>query len=129
MITLDESTFAVYAAKNYDNKDCCDILELQDDLNRIKYIKRLFKKYEDTGVLKDRLVINHIIVIYNVFEHEAATRMLVFKLGEYLRYLKPFLVFLHYWPDKIEKIGAEELTIYSDDVESDEHIVETLGRI
>jgi len=129
MKQINDGNFGVFAAKYYDNPDCLDVLEFQDDLNRIKYLKRLFKKYHDTGVLKERLIINHLVVLYNVFEHEAATRMLCFKLINYLPYLKPFLVFLNYWPQQVEGLGAEDLVIRSEEVESDENIVVTLRKI
>lgn len=89
---LTEQNFSLFAAQSYNNPSCMDVLEFQEDLNRIKYLKRLFKRYDEKGDLKERLVINHLIVIYNVFEREAATRMLVMKLDGYLHYLKPFLV-------------------------------------
>lgn len=129
MKQINDGNFGVFAAKYYDNPDCLDVLEFQDDLNRIKYLKRLFKKYNDTGVLKERLIINHLIVLYNVFEHEACTKMLSFKLINYLPYLKPFLEFLNYWPNRIEGLGAEDLVITTEEVESDELIVKTLRKI
>lgn len=129
MKQINDGNFGVFAAKYYDNPDCLDVLEFQDDLNRIKYLKRLFKKYNDTGVLKERLIINHLIVLYNVFEHEACTKMLSFKLINYLPYLKPFLEFLNYWPNRIEGLGAEDLVITTEEVESDEIIVKTLRKI
>lgn len=129
MKQINDGNFGVFAAKYYDNPDCLDVLEFQDDLNRIKYLKRLFKKYNDTGVLKERLIINHLIVLYNVFEHEACTKMLSFKLINYLPYLKPFLEFLNYWPNRIEGLGAEDLVITTEEVESDETIVKTLRKI
>jgi hypothetical protein len=129
MKQINDGNFGVFAAKYYDNPDCLDMLEFQDDINRIKYIKRLFKKYHDTGVLKDRLIINHLIVLYNVFEHEACTKMLTFKLVNYLPYLKPFLELLSYWPDQIEGLGVEDVVLKSEEVDSDEYIVQTLGKI
>ena len=65
--SIDESNFLLFAAKNYDNPQCHDILEFQDDLQRFKYLKRLFSKYEETGKIKERLVFKHLIVLYNVF--------------------------------------------------------------
>ena len=96
MEVLNDKNFMLYAAKFYDNKNCVDILEFHDDLNRIKYLKRLFKKYKETGDIKVQLVLNHLIVIYNVFHYAAATKMLAFKLDEYLDYLKPFLLYLSF---------------------------------
>ena len=103
---LTEQNYALFAAKSYDNPSCMDVLEFQEDLNRIKYIKRLFKRYDEKGDLKERLIINHLVVIYNVFDHQSATRMLAFKLDDYLHLLKPFLSYLGYWPVTINGIDG-----------------------
>ena len=129
MKNLAEGTFQLYAAQHYDNVNCTDILEFQDDLNRIKYIKRLFRKYEETGELKERLILNHLILLYNVFEPNACTRMLAYRLINYTRYLKPFLEYLSYWPDRIDGLGREGQSIISHEVESDEFIVQKLGTL
>ena len=94
---LNDDNYMLFAAKYYENAHCTDLLEFHDDLKRIRYVKRLFKKYEQTGELKDRLIFNHLIILYNVFDHRAMTRMLCFKLEDQLKYLKPFLIFLTYW--------------------------------
>ena len=64
--TLDESNFLLYAAKHYDNPQCFDTVEFYEDLNRFKYLKRLFNKYRDGGELKERLILNHVMVLYNL---------------------------------------------------------------
>ena len=125
---LDETNFLLFAAKHYDNPQCYDTVEFYDDLKRFKYLKRLFGKYQETGELKERLIINHIIVLYNVFGQEA-TRMLFFRLREYHEYLKPFIVMLGYMPDKIVGIGIEGTTYYSSDIHMDDHIVHVLRKI
>ena len=81
---VDETNFLLYAAKHYDNPHCYDTVEFYEDLNRFKYIKRLLNKYEESGDIKDRLIINHLTVIYNVFGVEAGTRLLFLKLREHL---------------------------------------------
>lgn len=124
---LTEQNFSLYAAKSYENPNCTDVLEFQEDLNRIKYIKRLFKKYESSGDLKERLIINHLVVIYNVFDTEAATRMLALKLNDHLHYLKPFLTLLGYWPKTID--GIDGINIDCEGVPADNKIVNTLGQI
>jgi len=124
---LTEQNFSLFAAQSYNNPSCMDILEFQEDLNRIKYLKRLFKRYEDKGDLKERLVINHLVVIYNVFEREAATRMLVLKLDSYLHYLKPFLIMMGYWPRTID--GINGTNIDGEGVPMDPKILEILRRI
>lgn len=96
-IELNENNFLLYAAKNYENPSCYDMEEFEDDLNRIKYLKRLFKKYDRYGELKERLILNHIIVLYNVFGTEPCTKILKYKLTDYLQYLKPFLLYLNCW--------------------------------
>jgi hypothetical protein len=85
--------------KHYENSQCIGIEEFYDDLNRIKYLKRLFKKYLVSGSLKERLILNHIIIFYNVFSMESATRLLFFKIEEeFHSILKTFLVYLKYLP-------------------------------
>lgn len=122
---LDESNFLLYAAKYYDNPHCHSTTEFIDDISRFKYLKKLFKRYSVSGELKERLILNHLIVLYNCFDHET-TRMLFLKMPEYSRYLKPFVVYLNRMPEKIEEIGIERKTIISSDIEMDQKIVETL---
>jgi len=126
---LDETNFLLYSAKHYENPQCYDTIEFYDDLKRFKYLKRLFNIYAETGDLKDRLILNHIIIIYNIFGLIPATRMLFFKLYEYKEYLKPFLEFLHFMPDKVLNIGLTGENINSKDIISDENILEKLRKI
>lgn len=123
---LDEANFFLYSAQNYDNP-CFDTAEFHDDLNRFKYLKRLFNRYEETGELKERLILNHLTVLYNVFGVEAATRMLFFKLEGYYTFLKPFLVLLNYMPDKILNINGKD--VVSSDIAMDDKIVDLLRKI
>ena len=67
----------MYAIKHYDNPHCMGEKEFEDDLKRFKYIKRLLRKYYDTGILKERLLLNHIIVLNNVFGADACRNSLV----------------------------------------------------
>jgi hypothetical protein len=126
--TLDDSNFVLYAAKHYDNPQCYDVEEFHDDLKRFKYLKRLLGKYEDTGELRENLILNHIIVLYNVFG-DAATRMLFFKLVGYYSYLKPFLVLLDRMPDVLVGIGFSTSVIKGNDIVMDTHIVQKLRKI
>jgi hypothetical protein len=104
--TLTDANFIIYAAKHYDNPQCFDTEEFYDDLKRFKYIKRLFNRYEITGELKERLVLNHIVVLYNVFGPHA-TRMLLLKLRGYYGYLKPFLVLIQRMPEAGGGVGDD----------------------
>jgi hypothetical protein len=125
---LNESNYFLYAAHHYMNP-CVDQEEFIEDLNRIKNIRRLFGRYERKGELKERLILNHLVVLYNVFEHQALTRMLAFRLYDHLHQLKPFLMLLNYWPDKIENIGSDNETFISTNVMMDMRIVEVLRKI
>ena len=126
---LDETNFVLYAAKHYDNPECFDTEEFISDLKRFKYLKRLFNKYHENNELKERLILNHIIVIYNVFGVEAATKMLFFRLDGLHCYLKPFLDFLGYLPQRVENIGYDCRVIDCLDIRSDENIKNTLEKI
>ena len=117
MDKLDESNFLLYAAKHYDNPQCYDTIEFYDDMKRFKYIKRLLNRYLDENDLKERLILNHIIVLYNVFGAEATIRMLFLRCKGMEVLLKPFLVFLNLLPDKIENIGIENKTIYTNTID------------
>lgn len=125
---INDSNFILFAAKHYDNPQCYDTVEFYDDLKRFKYIKRLFGKYEESGEMRERLIINHLIILYNVFG-EAATKMLFFKLGGYYHYLKPFLVFLNRMPHIVQDVGAPGNKIYSSDIVMDENIIKVLRKI
>ena len=103
--TLNKRNFELFAAQNYNNPECLDIEEFKEDLARFKYLKRLLRRYELTEDLQLRLILNHIIVIYNVFGIEAANKMVWYKIEpEHWTYIKPFLVFLNYLPvdEKVE---------------------------
>lgn len=119
--TLDDTNFVLYAAKYYDNPQCYDLEEFYDDLKRFKYLKRLFGKYHETGEIKENLILNHIVVIYNVFGN-AATRMLFFKLVGYYTYLKPFLLMIDRMPDVLTGIGFSTGVIKGEDIQSDPYI-------
>ncbi len=126
---IDESNFLLYAAKHYDNPHCYDTVEFYDDLNRFKYLKRLFNRYEETSELKERLIINHLTILYNIFGAEPTTRMLFLKLKGQYHLLKPFLVLMGYMPDVVHGIGPEGINIISTDIAMDQVIVDTLRDI
>ena len=98
--TLTPENINMFAMKHYDNPLCVDEKEFLDDMKRFKYLKRLFRKYETSKDLKMRLVINHIIILANVFGVDAATTLLFFKIERnHWPLLKTFLVFLGYMPE------------------------------
>ena len=125
---LNEGNFLMYSMKEYNNIQCVDIEEYYDDLKKIKYIKRLFNIYLNDGQLKERLILNHLIVFYNVFPIHAGTRILFYKIEEHFwPMLKTFLIFLDRMPDKIESIRGK--TILSTDIKLDDGIVTRLRTI
>lgn len=98
-INLTEENFVMYAINHYDNPSCKGMVEFEDDLKKFRYLKRLFRKYTAGKGLKERLIVNHIVVLYNLFGPEAATRMLFFKVeNRYWSQLKTFLVYLNIMP-------------------------------
>jgi hypothetical protein len=127
---LDDNNIELYALKHYDNpQPLAGVDEFYDDFKRIKYIKRLLNRYKAGDALKCRLLLNHIIVLYNVFSPEASTRILFYKLDvEDHSILKTFLMFLGYMPDVIFGIG-ELGNIQSGDIQVDAQIVDFLRNI
>jgi hypothetical protein len=93
--TLNEDNFILYAAKHYYNPICIDAEEFYDDLKRFTYLARLISRYQQTGDTSERLILNHMIVIFNVFGYKPGLKMLEYKIGlENWHIIKPFLVFL-----------------------------------
>ena len=94
--TINAENVVMYAIRHYNNPHCEGEKEFEDDLKRFKYIKRLLRKYHDTNILKERLLLNHLIVLNNVFGAEASTTLLLYKIQkEYWSTLKSFLIFLN----------------------------------
>ena len=92
---LTDKNLILYAAQNYYNPTCIESVDFFSDLKRVKYVKKLLKKYESTGKLSERLILNHLIVIFNVFGMEAGMEILALKIEiSYWNALKPFLIFL-----------------------------------
>lgn len=129
MEKLDESNFLLYAAKHYDNPQCFDTIEFYEDLKRFKYIKRLFNRYSDDGDLKERLILNHIVILFNVFGVEPAIKMLFLKCKGQEGYLVPFLAALNHLPKEINNIGYDNRCYIISDIKQDQKIVEALKKI
>ena len=122
---LTEDNFQLFAIKNYENPQAVTKEDFDKDLNHFKYIKRLLKRYKNTGVLKTHLLLNHFIVLYNIFG-EAATPMLFFKIEKDLwATMKSFIMFLGKFPEypktyihdiQVDLYCLQQLyTIYKDD--------------
>ena len=106
---LTDDNFLIYAMKCY-NTPHCIMSEFESDIKRTKYLKRLFRKYKITKILKERLILNHIIVLSNVFGIEATVKMLFLKLNEdQYPILKTFLLFLNYLPKMIQGVNGKNI--------------------
>lgn len=116
---LTEDNLFLYAAKHYDNPTFSDIDEFYEDLKRFKYLKRLLNRYLDQNDLAERLILNHLVVVFNVFGIEATLNILNLKLDEkHWPVIKPFLIFLNY-------IKNDQFT----EIEMDKFVIEKLRKI
>ena len=110
---LTEENLFLYAAKHYYNPQFSDIEEFHEDLKRFKYIKRLANRYLETGELAERLMLNHLIVVFNVFGVEAGLNILELKLEEkHWPIVKPFLIFLkHIQNDQYTEVAMDQRVV------------------
>ena len=109
---LTNGNYMMYALLHYDNPHCKDIKEFFEDIKRIHYIRRLLKRHIAYGVLKERIILNHLITFYNVFETKAATRILFFKVEkEYHPSLKTFLIYINKMPEDMHNITLDEKVV------------------
>jgi hypothetical protein len=110
---LNDENFLLYAMKCYESPNAI-MSEFEEDLKRIKYVKRLIKRYKTNGELKERLILNHIIILSNVFGTRNAVRMLFFRLDEQdYQILKTFLIFLGYMPETVTGIKGKNIHSYN----------------
>lgn len=116
---LTDDNILLYAAKHYYKPNVIDADEFYDDLKRFMYLKRLFNRYKNTGELSERLILNHLIVIFNVFDIQPSLKMLEYHMDEkYWSALKPFLIFLRH-------IRNDQYT----EIEMDKKVIERLREI
>jgi len=123
---LNDSNIELYAIKYYINHNCIDKEEFIEDYNRFKYIKRLVKKYVQSGELRERLILNHLVILFNTFETKACIRMLYFKIKEYFHILKPFLILMNRLPKEIKDENNQ--IVYMSDIPLDNNIVEVIRK-
>ena len=98
---LDDDNFVRYAMKYYDNPQCSGVDEFKEDLDKFKYLKRLFTSYHNDGELKERLILNHLIVLFNVFGSIPTVRMLFFQMPERSHpAIKTFLISIRMLPER-----------------------------
>jgi len=121
---LNEDNFLLYAMHHYDNPQCHSIQEFEEDVKRFLYLKKLITRYKQSEELRERLILNHIIVLYNVYG-DAATNMLFFKIEkDYWDVLVTFLVYLERMPEFLPQHG-----IKVSDIALDEKIINALRKI
>jgi hypothetical protein len=121
---LTNDNILLYAAKAYDKPNCI-MSEFKEDMKRFNYLKRLFKRYRKVGELREQLVLNHLVVICNVFGPEVATRILFFKITkDDFSALKTYLLFLSCMPERVKGIKGHD--IISSEIPVDMTIAEVL---
>jgi hypothetical protein len=125
---LTDKNFLLFCAAHYDNAQYASTEDFIEDLNRIKYIKKLVTRYVENGDLKERLILNHIIVLNNCFGPEIVCKILFLKLRMQMQYIKPFLILLNILPDKVFNVG-DELVIDTDLIGMDDLIVSKLRKV
>ena len=124
---LNDDNFMIYAMKCYEAPNCI-MSEFENDIKRTKYLKRLFRRYKVSKSLKERLILNHIILLNNVFGHDATVRILCYRTDERdYDVLKTFLVYLNIMPEVIKGIRGNN--IYNSEIQLDEGIAEILSKI
>ena len=125
---LNDENFMLYAMKFYNNPQCLSETDFNNDMKILKYVKRLLNRYERTGEIKERLMLNHLIMLGNIFPVEVLSRILFFKIPEqYWSALKTFLIFLNYMPQNINSINGKK--IKSSDIQVDLLIANKLREI
>lgn len=125
---LNDDNFLIYAAKCYDRPHILQS-EFEDDLRHIKYVKRLFRKYRQTGEFKERLILNHVIILSNVFGVEATVNMLFLKVDhEDYPLLKTILIFLNYMPDRLS-LSFNKYHVRQEEIPVDLTVADILRKI
>lgn len=122
---VDDESFLLYAGKYYDMKRVVSSDEFSEDIKRFQYLKRLFKRYHREKDLRVRLILNHLIILYNCFGLHA-TPMLFYKLEGYHQYLKPFLMYMNYLP---KEVRYADNVIFTPDIPMEMNIVKHLREI
>ena len=125
---LTDNNFLLFCAQHYDNSRYVSTEEFVEDLNRIKYIKKLITRYVESGDLKERLILNHIIILNNCFGPEALCKILYLKLNSQMKYIKPFLILLNLLPEKIYNV-ADEVVVDTNLIDMDQFIVNKLRKV
>lgn len=124
MELLNKDNFILYCMKHYDNPQCQTIQEFEEDLNRITYLQKLLTRYTDNNGLKERLILNHLIILFNLF-NESALNILFYRVEKHhWNILITFLIYLNRMPDKIPQYN-----IVTSDYTLDANVISILREI
>jgi len=124
---LTEENILLYAAKAYDKPNCV-MSEFTEDIKKLNYLKRLFRRYRKQGEMRERLIINHIVVLYNLFGPEVTARLLFFNMNkDDYSILKTYLTFLNIMPERVRGINGKD--ILSSDIMVDMNIANELRNL
>jgi hypothetical protein len=122
---INENNIEIFCMKHYDNPQCISTEDYGDDMKRFKYLKRHLNHYLASGELKERLILNHLIMIYNLFDNESGTRILFYKIEENSwAVLKPFLIYLKRMPKIIRGVKGKD--IRDGDIQLDKLVIKQL---
>jgi hypothetical protein len=123
-VDLTEDNFEFFAIKHYDDPNCLGMHEFREDMQRFKYLNRLLNKYEECGEMRENLVLNHLVVLYNLL-NDAATNLLFYRIAEkHWPILVPFLIYINRLPREIHL--SSKRTIMDSDIQIDMNIVKLL---
>ena len=125
---LTNENYLVFCAQHYSGNKYYTTEEFIEDINRVKYIKKLITRYIENDDLKERLILNHIIVLNNCFGPEITCKILYLKLKNQMRFVKPFLVMINILPEKIYNVADEE-SIETDMIDMDVNIIQRLRKV
>lgn len=125
---ITKQNFLSYCEQHYDGRQCASIEEFLADVNRVRYIKKLITRYIQTGELCERLILNHVVILTNVFGAEPTCKILLLKLWDQRQHIKPFLVLLSVLPTRLYGVGPHD-EIETDLIDMNHEIVNALRKI
>lgn len=125
--SLTEKNWKLYASRHYQNPQSVGDEEFEQDMKRLKYVKKALTRYKLTGELCERLILNHLIVLCNVLGPRAMTRLVFLKMPAQLDAVKPFLVMLNVLPDRVQSVGGRDWR--TDEIPMDSGVVRVLRRV
>jgi len=124
---LTDENFIIFCSKAYDDSSALSDEEFFDDLSRLKNIRKLLNRYKTTGEINERLILNHLIILSNVFSRDILVKIVWLKLYDFLPIIKPFMIALGLLPVVVYKVNGKDYL--TDDVEMDESIIKILRKI